>query len=202
MNPFLAELYNTAENIGSTKVAASDENEKLAQAYVLDQMLQNEGLSIDQLSAQDIVKVATEIFGSNSPLVKQAEEGMPPAVAEEKKEEKEEKEESEEEKEKEAREKLAEADFLGRAMAHAYVDELRGIEKKASAEKAGVPNSFSQLLTKNASNKSALDVLAEQRAEEILKQASVQTDDAQQKLAHAVEARAIEILKANGYNVE
>lgn len=199
MNPFLAELYNTAENIGSTKVAASDENEKLAQAYVLDQMLQNEGLSIDQLSAQDIVKVATEIFGSNSPLVKQAEEGMPPAVAEEKKEEK---EESEEEKEKEAREKLAEADFLGRAMAHAYVDELRGIEKKASAEKAGVPNSFSQLLTKNASNKSALDVLAEQRAEEILKQASVQTDDAQQKLAHAVEARAIEILKANGYNVE
>lgn len=209
MNPFLAELYNTAENIGVTKEAASDENEKLAQAYVLDQMLQNEGYSLDKLSADDVVKVATEIFGADSPLVKEAmgDGSCPPGVPPKKKEDK----KDEEEKEKEAQEKLAEADFLGRAMAHAYVDELRGIEKKAQEEQtqtqAGLPPSMASLLNKQASEQqspsSALDILAQNRAQEILKQAQANQDqgDAQQKLAQAVEARALEYLKAQGYNV-
>lgn len=220
MNPFLSELYNTAENIGQTKEASADENEKLAQAHILDQMLQNEGMSIDQLTPQDIVKVATEIFGPDSPLVKEAE--MPPQLAGAKGDDSGKCEKCGKDpcecpaaKDKEAQEKLAEADFLGRAMAHAYVDELRGIEKAAAEEaqkqasaQRGVPTNLSSLLNKQASaggqSTSALDVLAQQRAQEILKEAGVQQqpNDAQEKLAQAVNARAIEMLKAAGYTVE
>lgn len=221
MNPFLAELYDTAENIGAGAPTV-DDTEKLAQAAVLDQMLKNEGFTVEQLSPQDIVKVATEIFGPDSPLVKEAMEGeMPPAFLAGKKDEKEEKKDEKkdkEEKEKEAQVKMDESDFLGRAMAHAYVDELRTIEKKAQAEAqtpqpraapAGVPSTLASLLNKEASAQpeqpqgaqSAVDILARQRAEEMLKAAGIQTET-QSNLDTAVQARANEMLKEAGYTVE
>ena len=56
-----------------------------------------------------------------------------------------------------------------------------------------------------AKEASAIDVLATQRAEEILKQAGVIQEPEpteEEKLAYAVEQRAIEILKENGYTFE
>lgn len=125
MNQFLAELYGTADNIGAT-----DDVEKLAQAEVVNQMIQAEGLSVDDVDADTILKVAEHLFGADNELAKVAQEGgeePSEAPAKEKKEKKEEEEE-------EAAEKMAEADFIGRMMAHAMVDELGSIEKEAGAK--------------------------------------------------------------------
>jgi hypothetical protein len=195
MNPFLADLYNTAENIGAGPGAA-DDTEKLAQAAVIDQMLQNEGFSLDQLSPDDLVKVATEIFGAESPLVKEAGEMPFPPKAEKCKKCDKEECTCPAEKEKEAQEKLAEADFLGRAMAHAYVDELSNIEKKAGEQAAPEAPAAPE---KTAA--SAIELLAHQRAEELVKQAQA-NQDPQAQLEAAVQARAHEILKEAGYTVE
>jgi len=150
MNPFLSELYGTAETIGATN---SNDTEKLAQAQAMSEMLAGEGIDIDNLSADTIAKVASAIFGEDADLTKRAQEVAEeekkeePAKAEGEEEAKESegegeayegKETPEEEKKEEesAEQKTAEADFLGRMMAHAYVNELAEIEKQAAMPEA------------------------------------------------------------------
>ena len=123
MNEFLADLYGTRENIGAPQDTSNDV-EKLAEAQVLDQFLTNEGIDVDQLDGDTILKVAYDLFGEDSEIVKAAAEGS------EDSEDEEEGEEGEEE-EKDAQEKLAEADFLGRVMAHSFVDEQSSMDKQA-----------------------------------------------------------------------
>lgn len=134
MNPFLADLYGTAASIGSTDT----EQEKLAQASILekqasilDEMFVSEGINVDDLAPETIEKVAFSLFGDEN-MIKVAEEDE----EEEKKEKKKEKKKDEEE----AQEKVAEADYLGRVMAHSYINEMTAIEKQAAgygeAEKA------------------------------------------------------------------
>jgi hypothetical protein len=110
MNEFLAQMYGTAETIGS-----GDDTEKLAQAQVMNEMFTAEGVDVDSLAPETIVKVAEALFGENTKI---AEEDVK-------------KDDEEEEEEEEAEEKLAEADFLGRVMAHSYVNEMTEIEKNA-----------------------------------------------------------------------
>lgn len=117
MNEFLANLYNTSENLGVDEASQT----KLAEARMLDEALASEGVSIDDLDGETIMKVAYAMFGDESELVKEAT-----------KEEGEEGEEEEGEEDEEET-KMAEADFLGRMMAHAYVDELNSLEKEAAA---------------------------------------------------------------------
>lgn len=105
MNEFLADLYGTAETIG----AESDDTTKLAQAEIMSEMFQAEGIDVDELAPDTIVKVAESLFGDENEIGYED-------VAED---------------EDEASEKLAEADFLGRVMAHSYVDEMDEIEKSA-----------------------------------------------------------------------
>jgi hypothetical protein len=126
MNEFLAQLYNTSENIGAS---SSNDVEKLAQATVVDQLIKSEGLSIDDVSAETILKIAEDLFGPNNQIQKTAEE-----AAEHEKAETAAKEKKEEAKEETAEEKMAQADFLGRQMAHAYVNELATIEKDAGGK--------------------------------------------------------------------
>jgi hypothetical protein len=102
MDDFLAELYGTQETIG-----AGEDLEKQAAAEFLVKMAQEEGVDLDQLSDEEVGSLLLEVE-------KQAADGN--LVADDK---------------TEAQEKLAEADFLGRAMAHAYVNELSEIEKQA-----------------------------------------------------------------------
>jgi hypothetical protein len=130
MNSFLAEMYGTRETIGATSSADQDV-EKLAEAQLLDQALQAEGVDVDQLDAGTLLKVAYSLFGEDSALVKAAmdEEGEPEegeTPAEEKKETP-----AEEKKEETEEEKVAQADFLGRVMAHAFVQEQDAITKEA-----------------------------------------------------------------------
>lgn len=137
MNPFLAELYNTAENIGA---GGNDDVEKLAQAQIVNDIIESEGLSIDDVDNETILKVAGQLFGDDNELAKLAAEGegAPPPFPPKEKKEGDTPEKKEEEKEKEAAEKLAEADFLGRAMAHAMVDELSDLEKEGAAGEAAM----------------------------------------------------------------
>lgn len=130
MNSFLADMYGTRETIGADSSQDQDV-EKLAEAQLLDQALQAEGVDVDNLDAGTLLKVAYNLFGEDSALVKAAteeagDEGLeeePPA-----KEKKETKEETEEETDEE---KAASADMLGRVMAHAFVQEQSMITKEA-----------------------------------------------------------------------
>ena len=129
MNEFLAELYGTRETIGATE--GSDDVEKLAEAQILDQVFEAEGIDVNAIPDEAIVKVAYELFGDDSALVKMAtddgdaddEEGA----------------EEEEGEEEEGEDKVAQADFLGRVMAHSFVNEQDSIKlaggKKEVAKK-------------------------------------------------------------------
>jgi hypothetical protein len=105
MNEFLAQLYGTAEEIG----AEGDDTTKLAQAEVMNEMFEAEGINVDELAPETLVKVAESLFGTDNEIALED-------VAEET---------------DESQEKLAEADFLGRVMAHSYVNEMGEIEKQA-----------------------------------------------------------------------
>lgn len=210
MNEFLADLYGTRQQVGASEPSNID---KLAEAQILDDLFKAEGVDVDQLPNETLLKVATELFGADSALVKSAGD-MPPQFEEGKKHEKgeskkEKKEEGEEEETEE--EKLANADYIGRVMAHAFWNEKGELEKAASA-KAGAAPSL-QNIVKKASQQgqkpTALDVLAEQRAVEMLKEAgyteqapATQGKTDEQKLKEAVDARALEMLKASGYPVQ
>jgi len=118
MNEFLAEMYGTRETIGAP--SQSDEVEKLAEANLLDQALTAEGVDIDTLPAETILKVAYELFGEDSHLVKAAAQG--------------ELQEGEQEGDEDFQTKVAQADFLGRVMAHSYVNEMNDMEKDADGK--------------------------------------------------------------------
>lgn len=108
MDEFLNELYGTSE------IISGDDLEKQAAAEFLVKLAEDEGVNLDDLSDDEVAGLLQEIEGD---MGKQASAGEP---------------------EDEAQEKLAEADFLGRAMAHAYVNELHEIEKQAAKPSASV----------------------------------------------------------------
>jgi hypothetical protein len=127
MNEFLAEMYNTRESIGAE--GSAGDIEKMAEAQILSDELAAEGYDASQLPPETLMKVAYELWGEDSALVKAAQEDM-----EEEEGEKEEEGEGEEEGEKKEgsfEEKVAEADFLGRVMAHSFVNEQSSMEKEA-----------------------------------------------------------------------
>jgi hypothetical protein len=123
MDPQLAALYGTDQENDTEKLAAAELAEELSEEGTFDP---------ETASEEDVEALAQQFL---------AEEGEEGAEVEEPGEEQEEQaaqgdEEVDEETVKmsaaeEAQEKLAEADYLGRVMAHAYVQELKGIEKDA-----------------------------------------------------------------------
>jgi hypothetical protein len=110
MDEFLNELYGTSEIIGG------DDLEKQAAAEFLVKLAEEENVNLDDLSDEEVGSLLAEIEGDmgKQAAAEGAGEGQPADA------------------EAEAQEKLGEADFLGRAMAHAYVNELHEIEKEAA----------------------------------------------------------------------
>jgi hypothetical protein len=115
MDPTLAQIYGTNQPEG-------EELEKTAAAELAEELADDDQIDLDSLTEEDLEAAANEVLEGAA-----GEEG----------EEVEEPEESEgaektagEEGEDE-QEKVAEADYMGRVMAHAMVQELRGIEKQA-----------------------------------------------------------------------
>ena len=108
MDQFLAEYYGTAQ-------PAQDDTEKTAQVELFVKLAAAEGIDLNQLSDAQVEKLYADTFSKTA----SEDEG-------EKDEKKEEAREEHEEK-KAAAEKFAEADQMGRIMAHAYVQEMRKI---------------------------------------------------------------------------
>jgi hypothetical protein len=101
------------ELYGTSEIISGDDLEKQAAAEFLVKLAEDEGVNLDDLSDDEVAGLLSEIEGD---MGKQA---SAPETDE-------------------AQEKLAEADFLGRAMAHAYVNELHEIEKDAAKASGSV----------------------------------------------------------------
>ena len=126
MNELLAQAYNTEANIAAN---SGETTEKTAEAVLLEELEKiatAEGIDLNEFDDNDILEIITEAMGETEKV----------AAAEETAEEV-----TTEETVEEGEAKLAEADFLGRTMAHAFYDELTsiqtgGTEKVAEARKS------------------------------------------------------------------
>ena len=116
MDEQLAQIYGTNQSNDA------EDLEKTAAAELLVKLAEEQGVDLREFSDEEIAQLVQELYSEKTAEEKD-EKKEPPK--EEKKEEK---------KEEEAKEKAAEADFLGRVMAHAYVQELNQIEKEAGVK--------------------------------------------------------------------
>jgi hypothetical protein len=119
MNEYLAELYGTGELVkeASEEVELTEENveeyleKSAAEAFV--EAATEDDIDLNKLAEDEVAELYVPFHDE---FMKQAAEELGLEY---------------EEAPDEGEEKLAEADFLGRAMAHAYVNELSEIEKEA-----------------------------------------------------------------------
>ena len=190
MNEILAQIYGTAS-------ATEEPIEKTAEAALLDELEKvatAEGIDLGELSDEDIVEILQEAMNDGE-TEKTAEEGDADTD--------------------EDQVKLAQADFLGRAMAHAFYNELSQIgsevEKTAAAadpaEDAAVARAEEILAAatekletgeKTASEESSKDRLARLMGQTTEKQAADDDTSSDDELT----ARALAILDANDYDVD
>lgn len=133
MDQFLAEYYGT----NAEAPVVSEEVEKQAQIELFTKLAADNGIDLNQLSDDQVNGLWAEFQGE---LAKTAEEDK----REEDKKKVEEAAKEHEEK-KAAAEKFAEADFLGRVMAHSYVNELKKIASEETKEAAGVGDSLKNI---------------------------------------------------------
>jgi hypothetical protein len=135
MDKFLAEYYGTLD---ATKTAAAHEEdlEKQASVDMFVKLAKAANIDLTKMAQADVQKLYDNWRAASA-----APTGGTTKTAEEEKEEeakkKREEEAKKEHEEKKAQaEKVAEADFLGRVMAHAFEQEKRNIVKEASAPAA------------------------------------------------------------------
>jgi len=120
MNLELAAMY------GTPGAPSQEDLEKTAQAELFAKLAADNGLDLNQLTDPQIAQLWDETFGTKTageipPQFKKKDEDK------DEDKEKKEKAEKEHEEKKAALAKFAEADHLGRVMAHAYVSELTKI---------------------------------------------------------------------------
>lgn len=128
MDPKLAEVYQTNQ-------PDEADVEALATAALAEKLAEADEVNVDGLSDEEAEALASQIIDGDSASAEGEEQPEAEAAAEEPAEE-EEKTAGEEEQLTPEQEKIAEADYLGRVMAHAYVAERKEIEKQAAAETA------------------------------------------------------------------
>jgi hypothetical protein len=121
MDPQLAAIYGTNTD--------GDDIEKLAASELADDLAEEGEIDTDELTDEQAEALAQQVLEGAD-----GEEEME-AEGEEGEEVEEPAEDEEIEKVSEAQEKLAEADYLGRVMAHSYTQELRKIAAAAEMEK-------------------------------------------------------------------
>ena len=119
MDEYLAQIYGTG-------TGASDDLEKTAQAAMLQKLAEDEGIDLSGLSEEQLDALAQQVVsdqdGAAAPDdgAQAADNGVSAGDAN---------------AEEEAQAKFAEADFLGRVMAHSYTQELN----KIAQEEGGAP---------------------------------------------------------------
>jgi len=151
MDPILAELYGTDELVKEAAQQDTQEEEvdleeylakEAADAFV--EWANEEGIDLSKEAEEDIESSYAEFADG---FIKAAAEEMSKEAGYE---------------DEELQEKLAEADTLGRLMAHAYVNELAGIEKEAGSGSAlkrfgSKAKSFAQALGGHKGAKKAIE---------------------------------------------
>ena len=208
MNELLAQAYGTYENIN-----ANSGVEKTAEAALMEELQKvanAEGIDLNDFSDDDIMEILQEAVNGAEEVEKTASDETVEETAE---------------VTEDGQEKLAEADFLGRTMAHAFYDELtaiqNGTEKTASARPS---DSFLKVAADETTDEEGLAMdnydfsdeefatqfneAAVARANEILdfldtgveKQSSVAVDD--EHLNIAISERAGQLLDEAGYDVD
>ena len=129
LHQFFARTYGTA-----AAPASQEQMQKTAAVAFLEKAAAEDGINLDSLSDAQIQAVAEHYFSKTAELPPQfvaeaKKEGEPPAE-----EKKEKDDDDDEDEEKKAAAEMMEADFLGRQMAHAFVQELDSIQKTAAAQ--------------------------------------------------------------------
>lgn len=207
MDQFLAEYYGT----NKTASATQEDLEKQASVELFLKLAKEENIDISKLPDAKVEELYT------SWAAKVAEAAAPAGAAKTASEEKEEEEKKkheeakkEHEEKKAAAEKVAEADFLGRVMAHSMVQEMRKIA--ADTKVAELPPALMAHMKGKEDGKdgkddekheekkdehkheekkdedkkaSAIDALALKRAGEIVKEAGLDPEVALKKIAAA-----------------
>jgi hypothetical protein len=170
MDPKLAELYGTIQS-------EETDVEKLAAAELAEKLGEGQEIDVNNLSDEDVEALATEVLAAEQGGAAPA--GDPQEVAQE---------------------KVAEADYLGRVMAHAYVAELKGIEKEAAAKTASGGKVMAALKTKKAGAMPPAFLKGKKDEKESGKKSEKESKESEKKssaLETLAERRAVEICEAN-----
>mgnify|MGYP001396568537 CR=1 FL=1 len=203
MNELLAQAYGTAQETDTSI-------EKTAEAALLDELekvASQEGIDLSELSDDDIVDILSEVLEDGSEKTAAAGSDNTETT---------ETTDVVTSNDDDAQQKLAEADFLGRTMAHAFYNELNEISEHVTKTASDTTEEDTTTTTTGS-----VEDLAMARAEEILTAAAealetntTKTSSVQQVLAEklanktenvdedTITARALEILDANDYDVE
>jgi len=141
MDQFLAEYYGTGNAAQATDDNDGSKVAEAAQFELFAKVAAAEGIDLNQLSDEQVEKLYSDTFskeaGENPFAKKEDGEGDD--------DDKKEKAKDEHEEKKASAEKVAEADFLGRVMAHSYVQELNKIAaSKEMVHKPGGGSSSSR----------------------------------------------------------
>lgn len=234
MNELLAAHYGTNGVKTASAAPTVEDMEKEAQMDLFCKMAAASNIDLSKLTDAQIDQLYTETFSKQAELPPQfmhkKEEGKGEEKKDEKHEDKEEEAKKEHEEKKAMAEKLAEADYIGRAIAHAYVQELGLIadnRAKTAAATEPKPGAWKVDMPKVAS---AIDQLAMPRAFAIIQEhnktaaadAKIDEKTAAEKIVAvhakggfkddakvaaaadykaAIEVRALETLEAAGYPV-
>jgi hypothetical protein len=129
VNEYLAELYGTAD-----VADGEDHLEKAASVVLLEKIAEEQGvdlsdIDLDDLNEEELSELITEAIGEETAEEAGAELAEAGEIVETG--------ETVEDAEKEAMAKMAEADFLGRTMAHAYANELQSMQQGELEKEAG-----------------------------------------------------------------
>jgi len=127
LSTMLAEAYGTHQ----TSAAPSDEDmQKQASINLFAKLAADHGVDLNKLSDEQVNELYSDFLAKMAEEKKDEKKEPPPAAKKDEKKDEEEKEaaaRAEFQLQKEAEAKVAEADYLGRVMAHAYVNELKKI---------------------------------------------------------------------------
>jgi len=207
MDQFLAELYGTAK-IASAPEPAADDLEKEAQARLFLKTASEQNIDLNALPEEKVAELFEAFVENlNAPVeetkVAAEDKKEEPSVAAAKKEL---------EEKKAAAEKLAEADFLGRTMAHAYVDELQKIASAQATTQQKVAAMPPALLAAMSGKK---DEKSDDKKSDDKKDDEKKSDDKDEKSdkpnpfakkASAIDSlaysKAIELVKDAGFDVK
>lgn len=227
MNMDLAAVYNTPGG------PPQEDIEKAAEAQLFAKLAADNNIDLNQLSDEQVLELYNQTFSKEAgdmPPQFQKKDGEDEKKDEKKKDDDDEKKDEDEDKEaaarefglqKEAQVKLAEADYLGRVMAHSFTQELGLIGKSMDKEAAPAVASPAAIELSLGKEASALDKLAAKHAMVKAAEAGHDVGDTQrrieavftlgvkpsEKVASAenvqqgTEIRALELLEQAGFEV-